>query len=182
MSQQLNSSRSVWSPCLGLIGSDPEVVFEGFGFTESNFREEITFQGQLMRRHRNGGGWVPAIQSETDESIPYVAPTVYVGPTAMVFGSARLFDQVRLTGFARVFDSAVVSDNVWISSTAQVCGNATVSGSAYIYGDAWVSGFAKVYGRSQLASGAKACGHVCIAGDAHVSRFIDYGVYIDGFH
>ena len=104
---------------LGESSLDSKIVatFGGMSFTEANFRETIVYNNQHLKRHRNGGGWVPAEQDEYDESKPFVAETAYVGPFVMVSGNAR------------------VSSNAWLSGNARVSGNAQMSGNAWLFGD-----------------------------------------------
>ena len=103
-------------------------TFEGCGFTEANLRETIVCSGQLLKRHRNGGGWVPADQDESDTSKPFVAETAYVGPNARVSGNARVYDNAWVFGSAWVYDNARVSGNAWVGGDARVSGDANVSG------------------------------------------------------
>lgn len=81
----------------GESSRDQRIVewFEGFGFTEANFDERLVYEsldGQrvTLKRHRNGGGWVPVNQDQSDPNKAYVADEVYVGPTVKVVGRARL--------------------------------------------------------------------------------------------
>lgn len=67
------------------------VRFNGFGFTEANFSETIFYSGTELRRHRLDGGWVPVDQSEHDSGKAWVEESVYVGPRAMVLGSAKIY-------------------------------------------------------------------------------------------
>lgn len=68
------------------------VKHEGFSLTEANFAERMRYADVILRRHRNGGGWVPVDQDEHDPTKAYVDPDVYVGPHAMVLGPAKLLD------------------------------------------------------------------------------------------
>ena len=65
--------------------------FGGFSFTEENFRDRLIYCGIELRRHRNGGGWVPVDQDENSPDKAYVHKNVYVGPRAMVLGPAKLY-------------------------------------------------------------------------------------------
>lgn len=121
---------------LGESSRDNKIVarFEGVSFTEANFRETVVIDGQHMKRHRNGGGWVPAEQDEHDESMPFVDETAYVGPFAIVSDNARVFGYAQVFGYARVFG------NAWVFDFAQVFGDARVCGDARVFGNAWVCG------------------------------------------
>ena len=132
----------------GLPTPESEVLdtCEGVEITEDFLAQTMTFCGRKLKRHRNGGGWVPAEQNENDPSKPYVAETAYVGPFAVV------------SGYAQVYGYAQVSGNAWVYGYAQVSGNAQV------YGYAWVSGNAQVYGNAFL------CGEETISMGLHVSR------------
>ena len=71
---------------------------------------------QHQHKNPNGtlGGWV----AETAK----VAPSVFVGPYAIIYG------QAELTGKVRVLD------------TAQVSGHAKLSGDVAVYGNCWIDG------------------------------------------
>jgi hypothetical protein len=73
-----------------------------------------TLRDDEQYQHKNGGGWVA--NSAT------VAPSVYIGPYACVYGSAELTEQVRVEG------------------TAQVSGHARLSGDVLVCGNRWVDG------------------------------------------
>ena len=65
--------------------------FGGFSFTEANFRDDrLIYCGIELRRHRNGGGYVPVDQEENSPDKAYVDDKVYVGPRAMVLGPAKI--------------------------------------------------------------------------------------------
>lgn len=127
--------------------------FEGVSFTEANFAETIIYKGQRLKRHRNGGGWVPADQDEHDTTKAFVAETAYVGPFAMVFGNARVYGNARVSGGACIFGNAQVYDNARVYADAQVYDNAEVSGNARVSGNAKVSGNAQVSERVVLTQG-----------------------------
>ena len=115
--------------------------------TESFLRQTMQLSnGQKMKRHRNGGGWVPADQDEFDESKPFVAETALVGPFARVFGNARVTGNAKVTGQSMVFGNARISDDAWISQNSMVYGKAIVSDRARVSYDAWVFGDAWLCG------------------------------------
>jgi hypothetical protein len=95
-------------------------------------------------RHANGGGWV--------QTAANVDATVFVGPNAVVTGSATV------RGNARIEDNAVVGEN------AQVSGNAIIGGSAVVEGRARVSGNAKVLGSTWLYSNFAVSGNAIAQG------------------
>lgn len=115
--------------------------------------------------HPNGGGWVSNNAS--------VADSVYVGPNAMVLGSAKLSGNVRVEDHAIVANSVTAQDNVVISGRAVVdgggmvydngwkfgsvtlSGNAVISGSAVVTNSCSVSGNAKVQQKAYLAEAVK---------------------------
>ena len=72
--------------------------FGGFNFTEANFRERLFYGDIELRRHRNGGGWVPVDQDENSPDKAYVDDNVYVGPHAMVLGPAKLLSGMFIGG------------------------------------------------------------------------------------
>ena len=138
-------------------------TFERVGFTEANFSETILYLGQLMKRHRNGGGWVPAVQSESDQSKPFVAETAYVGPWAKVYDNARVYGSARIFGSAKVFENAKVYDNAWVFDAAQVYGFAWVFGNARVFDNAQVYGYARIYANGWVKDGAVVYGEVRVA-------------------
>ena len=109
------------------LGSKVIGEWEGATFTEYQIaNDRLVYRGRVLRRHRNGGGWVPHKQDEYDRSKPFVAESAYVGPFAMVFGNAQVYGNARVYGYAQVCDDAQVYGN------ARVCGNQTLSsGSCY---------------------------------------------------
>ncbi len=65
--------------------------FGGFSFTEANFRDDrLIYCGIELRRHRNGGGYVPVDQDKNSPDKAYVDDKVYVGPRVMVLGPAKI--------------------------------------------------------------------------------------------
>ena len=99
------------------LGSKVIGEWEGATFTEYQIaNDRLVYLGQVLRRHRNGGGWVPLEQDKYDRSKPFVAESAYVGPFAMVFGNARVYGNARVSGGALVFGNARVFDNQTLSS------------------------------------------------------------------
>ncbi|MEO7904451.1 MAG: hypothetical protein ABIR91_01505 [Candidatus Saccharimonadales bacterium] len=135
---------------------------DGVGITELFLSQTMTFQGQQLKRHRNGGGWVPVDQDSDDLSKPHVAESAYVGPFAMVYGDALVFDHAQVYGNARIYGGAMVYGN------AQVYGNARVHGDAQVYGNARVHGDAQVYGDARVHGDAQVFDRTKIAGELNV--------------
>ena len=73
-----------------------------------------TLREDEQSRHKNGGGYVANTAA--------VAPSVYVGPYAIVYGQAELTERVRVEG------------------TAQISGHAKLSGSVLVCGNKWIDG------------------------------------------
>jgi carbonic anhydrase/acetyltransferase-like protein (isoleucine patch superfamily) len=186
---------------LGPSSMDDKLVgiWEGVRVTEGFLRQTMILQssGQVLRRHRNGGGWVPAEQDEYDESKPFVAETAYVGPRgAMVTGRARVYDEARVENVAhvegsarlhnqaRVFDYASVYDDAQVRGRAQVggatnvCGNSQVFDRAAVLDDAEVGDEAQVFddanvsGCARVYDRAKAFGYAHVYGDAELRDFV----------
>lgn len=145
------------------------IVCEGVELSEDFMTQTMIFHGQLLKRHPNGGGFVPVNQSASDPSKPLIEDSVYVGPFAMVYGNARLRGNVHISDHARIFGNVLVSGNVRITGHAWVCGDARVTGSdvfiadnvrifdhawitgrVRITGDAWISGNANIIGDDKL--------------------------------
>jgi hypothetical protein len=115
---------------LGESSLDGKIVatFEGVAFTEANFlHETIVYGKQTLKRHRNGGGWVPADQDEADIAKPFVDETAYVGPWAQVSGNARVSSHARVTDYAYVFGDA------WVHEHAVVSGNDRIFGTTEVW-------------------------------------------------
>ena len=68
-----------------------------------------------QHKHKNGGGWVA--------NTARVAATCYVGPHALVYGSAELLDKVCVVDSAQVSGHAKLSGDVLVSGNAWVDGN-----------------------------------------------------------
>jgi hypothetical protein len=143
---------------------------EGF---QTGFRSEYKVNGHT---HLNGGGWVANTAS--------VAPSVYVGPKAVVLGNAQLSGQVRIDGTAWVEDAivrdSVVIDgnaNVWkgtYSNTVHITGNAIVN-DCMLYGNAVVKDNALEWGVSLSNA-------VIAGGDAEISNCHCSGSYLQVPH
>lgn len=87
--------------------------YEGVDITEAFLAQTMTYHGQLLKRHRNGGGWVPAEQDEHDQAKAFVAETAYVGPFAMIYENARIVDNAQISGDARISgDVKLIGGNI----------------------------------------------------------------------
>ena len=108
---------------------DDKIVakFIGYGFTEANFNETIVYCGQLMKRHRNGGGWVPVMQSMVNPSMPYVSPKAFVNPTSIVCGNAKLYDNVCIGSDSLIHGRANLFDEVYVRNS-HIHGTVSLSG------------------------------------------------------
>jgi hypothetical protein len=95
-----------------------------------------------------GGGW--------KDSTATVSATAYVGPNAMVLGTAKVYD------YARIEDYAVIKGNAAIRNYA------TVSGYAVVMDSAIVRNYAKVRDRAIVASSAIVEGNAVIENYAHL--------------
>ena len=99
------------------LGSKVIGEWEGVTFTEYQIaNDRLVYRGQVLRRHRNGGGWVPHEQDEYDRSKPFVEESAHVGPFAMVYGNARVYGNAQVCGYALVYGDARVFDNQTLSS------------------------------------------------------------------
>lgn len=158
--------------------------FGDISFTEETMNQTIIFQGQKLKRHPNGGGFVPIDQDEDDMSKPFVAESVFVGPFAIVSGNARVFgevwilDNARVSDYARIFgeakiiDNAEISGHAWVFESAWVSDCACVTGNARIFGECQIMDNARIYGKARISGNAK------ITGNARVPRgHINYGMY-----
>lgn len=100
--------------------------------------DKVRIGDQQFRTHEHGGGLVSLHA--------VVAPSVYVGPNAMikdravVVGSVRLFDRSMIEGTAIVADSVTLRDNACIGGESVVRGQVTLANHARIDGDARVNG------------------------------------------
>lgn len=120
------------------------------------------------RRHANGGGWV-ALSA-------FVAPTVYVGMCAVVFGYARVTGNSKITGEARVGGilletglSTTIHGDVTITDRAQVLDAVMITGRARICGDAMVFGNANISGQAIVAGRARVGHYVTLKDDVYVT-------------
>lgn len=176
---------------LGYSSLDDKLIyhFSEVWFAERQMREDRFYirvfdhPVQALRRHRNGGGWVPLEQDEFDESKAFVADTAYVGPFAMVTQHARVLDDAsvdgnalvtgnaKVSGQARVYDRAVLIDNAHVSGKAEVSGTSHVSGSAQVSDSAHVFGDARVYELAHAYDHAKVCGSAIIGGTFRIGGF-----------
>jgi hypothetical protein len=147
---------------LGQSSLDDKLVheFEGVLFSRRQLHEDRLcvklFDGtiQTLRRHCNGGGWVPLVQDASRG--PFVADSAYVGPYAMVYGNACVRDRAELWQNARVFENARVFDEARMANSVRVYGKAAVFGKADLYGDVHVRGSSQVFGNDILREGAYA--------------------------
>ena len=97
------------------------------------------------------------------------APTVYVGPNAVVCSHAVVCDYVRLTDYARVGDRAVLTDYVQVSGSARIGGDAWLSGHARAGRHTVVGDRARVFGHA-LVESVEIGGEVRVFGSAFLSR------------
>ncbi|MBQ8920645.1 MAG: N-acetylglucosamine-1-phosphate uridyltransferase [Oscillospiraceae bacterium] len=104
--------------------------------------------------HPNGGGWVANGAT--------VADSVYVGPNAMVLGTANISGNVRIEDYAIVAGSATVRDNAVIS------GHAIVDGGGMIYDNGWKFGSVTVSGNAVISDSAVVSGLCEISGNARI--------------
>ncbi len=104
--------------------------------------------------HPNGGGWVA--DSAT------VADSVYVGPNAMVLGSANL------SGNVRVEDRAVVANSVTATENVVISGHAIVDGGGMIYDDGWKFGSVNLSGNVVIGDGAVVTNSCTVSGNAKI--------------
>ncbi|MBQ8960443.1 MAG: N-acetylglucosamine-1-phosphate uridyltransferase [Ruminococcus sp.] len=142
--------------------------------------------------HSNGGGWVADTAS--------VADSVYVGPDAMVLGSAKLSGNVRVEDHAIVANSVTAQDNVvvsghavvdgggmiydngWKFGTVSLSGNAVISGSAVVTNSCSVSGNAKVQQKAYLAEAVKLSDNAVAKGMTYIYGSASYSgsLILDG--
>jgi hypothetical protein len=84
------------------LGSKVIGEWEGATFTEYQIaNDRLVYRGQVLHRHRNGGGWVPLEQDEYDQSKPFVEESAYVGPFAMVYDDAQVYGNQTLSSGRR---------------------------------------------------------------------------------
>lgn len=123
---------------------------EGVRLTEAFLAQRMNYRGWDLKRHRNGGGWVPLDQDEYDTARPFVAETAYVGPFAMVYNCARVLHKVKIKDHARVHG------NAWLNDDAIVAEYADVGGAAYLGDRAHISYVARIGGNVQFRGSARA--------------------------
>jgi carbonic anhydrase/acetyltransferase-like protein (isoleucine patch superfamily) len=141
-------------------------VPEGY---QNTYRNEFRSEGHV---HPNGGGWVSNSAS--------VAPTVFVGPNAIVRGTAQLFGNVRVEGTAWV-ENAVLSNNVVVNGNGHVFGG-TLSGSVLVTDNA-ILNYCTASGnvvakQNALEWGVTLGGSVVVGGDAEIGNCSTSGVYL----
>lgn len=104
--------------------------------------------------HSNGGGWVADGAN--------VADSVYVGPNAMVLGSATLTGNVRVEDYAIVAGSTAAKDNVVIS------GHAVVDGGGWVYDNGWKFDNVELSGNAVISDGAVVTNSCKVSGNAKI--------------
>jgi len=124
--------------------------------------------------HSNGGGWV--------DNTATVHSTAYVGPNAMVLGSARVYNNARIEDYAVIKGSAIVQDNAVISGYAVVMDNARVRGNAKARDRAIVEDNAIVEGNGVVEDYAHLSGSINIE-DSAIARgvCVPWGGTISGW-
>jgi len=137
----------------------------------------------LARRHVNPDGSIGGWVSYT----AMVAPTVYVGEDAQVYGSAQVNGTVELLHNVRVYGSAYVHANALLYHDAKVFDRAEVFGNACVYGHSnvydhalirdcvQVYGHAQVYGKVLLADSCKVHSDAEIFDEAQVYEYAEIG-------
>jgi carbonic anhydrase/acetyltransferase-like protein (isoleucine patch superfamily) len=132
-----------------------EIRFDSSDFVE---QVDIDFQDGAgpvpAHQHIRGGGWV-AETAKVDDNC-------YIGPFAMVYGEARVSENVIINDYARVYGNAK------IYGRAKVYGDCQVYEEAQVYGDARVSGHSKVYGKVKVMDNAMVYDYSEVYGDAIV--------------
>lgn len=113
------------------------------------------------RRHPNGGGLV-AMSAHVDD-------TVYLAADAMVFGHAKVTDNVRITGRAKI-SGKLYRPNVstLIEGNASICGNVEITCCVLVSGNAEIRGNVKLLGGVQVTHHAVIDGNVELSGDVLV--------------
>lgn len=114
--------------------------------------------------HSNGGGWVSDSAS--------VDSSVYVGPNAMVLGSAKLTGNVRVEDYAVVANSVTAQDNVVISGHAIVDGGGFVYDNGWKYGSVVLSGNAVISGSSVVTNSCSVSGNAKVQQKAYISEAV----------
>lgn len=101
----------------------------------------------------------------------------WVGDQARLFGCATAQQKARIGGFASVFENASVVDQAWVSGMAQVFGNAQVAGQAWLLDHAQVFENSRVFDFAQVGSCARTYGHAWVFGNS----VIDCGAQVFGY-
>jgi len=110
------------------------------------------------RRHVNGGGLV-AVTAHVDDS-------VYLAAEAMVFGHARITDNVRITGRAKISGKKYPCGiSTLIEGNASICGNVEITCCALVADHAEIRGNVKLFGGVQVLHHAIVSGDVELSGD-----------------
>lgn len=142
------------------------------GITEIKIVDFGDGQKVPAHQHPKGGGWV-AESAHVDDDC-YVGPYAIVYGTAKVTGNAIINDHAKVYGDARVYGNAKVYGDAQVFDTAQVYNNARVSGNAKIYGDcrimdnALVYDNAEVYGRAIVRNNAEVLNNSKVHGVADI--------------
>ena len=154
---------------------NPPIVWELWGISvESNKVSLCTESAPLKilcgstavgRPHGNGGGFV--------EDGATVDSTAYIGPWAVVCGSAKVKGNAKVFGNAQITGSAEVSGNALIYDSAKISGSAKVKGNAKVYDNAKVEGSAKVFGSARVFNQAVVKGRAHVYDTAQVYKSAD---------
>jgi carbonic anhydrase/acetyltransferase-like protein (isoleucine patch superfamily) len=158
--------------------------------TRDFMSQTMEFHGQILKRHPNGGGWVPMLQDEDDESMSYVAETVFVGPWAMVYEQARAMGDVQIRDHAKVYGRAYLETDAMVVNHGRICetawaiNQAIINGFAVVWGDARLQGKTQVGGRAQVRD-ALVCdeiieGDTVILGNVVKNGRTDYDKFVYG--
>jgi hypothetical protein len=146
----------------------------GVLMTREFLAQTMELRGQVLKRHPNGGGWVPMLQDRDDELMPYVAETVVVGPFAMVYEQARVMDRVEIWDFARVHGRSYLETN------ASVAGYGEIRGTAWGINRATIDQYALVEGDARLQGSTHVTGHAYVRDALVCSLVVDDNVRIIG--
>jgi hypothetical protein len=106
--------------------------------------------------HANGGG--------RKANTATVDATAYIGPNAMVLGSAKVHGNSRIEDYAVVDGEAVVGGSPGSSDDPVISGHAYVTDKARIHGHAKVRDYAWVAGTSRVFDNAIVMGHSRLEG------------------
>ena len=144
------------------------IILEGKDF-DLGEPMEIEIDGVKYHHHSNGGGLV----AET----AYVAPTVEVGPRAMVAGKAQISDKVHILDLSLVDGNANLSGGVIVEDFVHIGSNANVSGGVYVNGRSNViggniSGYTAITG-SATVKGGRIFGSPKISGNTEISDNVE---------